>query len=867
MKRANEGDKSILILVGAPHDAFNVVDPDARKLITQWTEMYIKDANVYILPVIRCPTPTGTPTKNSVVCCQRYLRDDLAEIAPDVIICLGKHAAIPFGLDGKESELLNRVYEVAPIRARNKETGGTELRENAHPAKLIITHAPSKFVPDYKIRSSVEAAFRQADRLASNIDIKPPDKYYLIESPEEFEEWVNRHITDKRLNRVVHAFDIETNGRELHPKTKFSADHPPVLRCVSFSWGKGMAICVPYERDPEAYHPILKKFMESNVQFIGHNVSYDYFFLRIVNNILTKNLIGDTMLMASMLNPGKGKYGYGLKPLAAELTDLGGYETDMKSIEDEVEDDPDNPKKKRILVSKWEKVDMEVMAPYNCADADATLQIYHIFYKIMKERNMLVAHWIMSNALIPVGEMEHNGFLIDTEWVKESTKIIEGFVQQYIKEMRDILGMKPDEPDYEWNSPCQLGGILYDILKYPVPEGIMSMPFDQEDGGDPSRPTNDEALSIINTPFTQTVRKYRRASKLLATYFKGYLVNHGLDNRLRADFNLVGTITGRLSSSGDANLQNIPSGMAHTEPGYEDLHDFKAKKAFIPRPGWKIVNADQSQLELRIAGAVSREEKFIKSYKNLIDMHSRNAIVSFGLQIDTTKWEEEAIAKGMKRGTEEFDVYVEREQCRYVKKHYPEERQAAKTVSFGILYGMSKYGLAQNLNANSRESGGKAWTIEECDSLIKKFKQGYPTLTNWQNGLVRHAHKYGYTPTCFGRRRYLPLIDSKVYREKATSERHAINTPVQSAGSDFMMAGIINMHQRLDPEKFIFVATVHDSVVCEVREDYIEEFVQITKECLETPKINGVIIPLCEIMPFVAEFEVGDSYGTMEGYP
>ena len=231
----------------------------------------------------------------------------------------------------------------------------------------------------------------------------------------------------------------------------------------------------------------------------------------------------------------------------------------------------------------------------------------------MKERNMLVAHWIMSNALIPVGEMEHNGFLIDTKWVKESTEIIEGFVRQYIKEMRDILGMKPDEPDYDWNSPVQLSGILYDMLKYPVPEGIMSMSFDQEDAGDPSRPTNDEALSIINTPFTQTVRKYRRASKLLSTYFKGYLVNHGLDNRLRADFNLVGTITGRLSSSGDANLQNIPSGMAHTEPGYEDLHGFKAKKAFIPRPGWKIVNADQSQLELRIAGAVSREEKFIKS--------------------------------------------------------------------------------------------------------------------------------------------------------------------------------------------------------------------------------------------------------------
>ena len=817
--------------------------------------------NVYILPVIRCPTPSGTPTKNSVVCCQRYLREDLAEIAPDVIICLGKHAAIPFGLDGKESELLNRVYEVAPIRARNKETGGTTLLDNAHPARLVVTYMPDKFVEDYKLRSSVEATFRQAERLMQGATSKPPDRYYLIESPEEFEEWVDRHITDKRLNKLVHAFDIETNGRELHPKTDFSAQHPPRLRCVSFSWAPGTAICVPYEDDPEKYHPILKKFMESDVQFIGHNVSYDYFFLRLVNKILTKRLVGDTMLMASMLNPGKGKYGYGLKPLAAELTDLGGYETDMKSIPDTV--DPENPK--HILETKWEKVEMEVMAPYNCADADATLQIYHIFYNIMKERNMLVAHWIMSNALIPVGEMEHNGFLIDTEWVANSTATIENHVKNFVKEMRDAIGMREDEPDYDWQSPCQLGLLLYNVLKYPVP--TVSIFEGDDDAGTVSYPTNDEALSIINTPFTQAVRKYRRATKLLSTYFKGYLVNHGLDKRLRADFNLVGTITGRLSSSGDANLQNIPSGMAHTDPGYEELHDFKAKKAFIPRPGWKIVNADQSQLELRIAGAVSKDEKFIKSYKNLIDMHSRNAIVSFGLQIDTTKWEQEAIAKGLQRGTEEFEVYVEREQCKFVKKQYPEERQAAKTVSFGILYGMSKWGLAQNLNANSRATGGKAWTVEECDSLIRKFKQGYPTLTNWQLGLVRHAHKHGYTPTCFGRRRYLPLIESKVFRDRATAERHAINTPVQSAGSDFMMAGIVNMHQRLDPVKFIFVATVHDSVVCEVREDYVEEFVRITKECLETPKINGKVIPLCNIMPFVAEFEIGDSYGTMEGYP
>ena len=124
-----------------------------------------------------------------------------------------------------------------------------------------------------------------------------------------------------------------------------------------------------------------------------------------------------------------------------------------------------------------------------------------------------------------------------------------------------------------------------------------------------------------------------------------------------------------------------------------------------------------------------------------------------------------------------------------------------------------------------------------------------------------------YTYTCFGRRRYLPLIHSDDYKERGKSARHALNTPVQSAGSDFMMMGVINMHKRLDPQRMRFLATVHDSVVCEVREDYIEEFVRIAKDCLERPKINDWVAPLCNIMPFIAEFEIGDSYGTLEEYP
>ena len=318
--------------------------------------------------------------------------------------------------------------------------------------------------------------------------------------------------------------------------------------------------------------------------------------------------------------------------------------------------------------------------------------------------------------------------------------------------------------------------------------------------------------------------------------------------------------------------------MHKSSPGYEELHEFKVKKAFIPsKPGRLIVNADQSQLELRVAGAVSGEQLFIDSYKYGIDMHSRNALVSFKLydKVKREDWVREAEQQGLKPGTQEFDTFVLKRICQYIKKTYPDERQAAKKVSFGILYGMSKRGLAMQLNKEEVDRENPyAWTYDECDALISAFKQGYPTLISWQNRMKDFAAEHGFTYTYFGRRRPLPGISHKNYRDMTPKEREnhsralrqAINTPIQSCGSDFMMTGVSNARDQLDPSKYKFVATVHDSVVAEVDEDYLDEFCKITKQCLEHPILNGQEIGLCKIMPFIAEFEVGPNYGSLEGY-
>ena len=587
--RLSEEEPIVLILSGAPYSS--TMWANQAKYGEMLKDMIdpLRENGIMVCydSVVRCPTldrmdarfkdVDKEPPVGCIKACVNHVAEVLTRLQPDVIVCLGKAPACIFGIAGKVKSMYNRVYDVSPLAMFDKETCSFDTAKYTRPAKLIVTYTLDQVYEDYTCKDAMTSAFRQAGRLAQGFKAEPPDNYYLIESADEFKTWAKRHMSDVRLSKAVHAFDIETNGRDIHPKTPFSAAHPPKLRCISFSWNKGMAICVPYEDDPEGYYPILKEFMESDIPFVGHNVAFDIYFLKLVNDIHTKVLVGDTMLMAALLNPGRGKYGYGLKPLAAEYTDLGGYETDMKSTEDE-KDAAGN-----IVKSKWEIADMSVMAPYNCADADSTLQIFKIFYeKISKavtvvdsigqvflrkptpyERQprppltvmrMLDAHQVMTKALFPLADMEHNGFLIDREWTDNSRRIIQGLQERFSNELADLRPGELKGKRADWGSPDQISDILTrefgvdmkQIVKDPLVETLINS--EKESVGD-------VVLAAIHNDFTHVLRKWRKASKLLSTYFDGYLVNNGLDGHLRADFNIVGTVTGRLSSSGDANLR------------------------------------------------------------------------------------------------------------------------------------------------------------------------------------------------------------------------------------------------------------------------------------------------------------------------
>lgn len=170
-----------------------------------------------------------------------------------------------------------------------------------------------------------------------------------------------------------------------------------------------------------------------------------------------------------------------------------------------------------------------------------------------------------------------------------------------------------------------------------------------------------------------------------------------------------------------------------------------------------------------------------------------------------------------------------------------------------------------DLNGKTRAQG-REWSAEECQTLIDRFHGNFKVLSRWLKDMQNFASKTGYTYTLFGRRRWLPQIKSPIWKEKSGALRMAINTPIQSLGSDIMMLGIVNIRKMLDPSKAVLVATVHDSVVMEIRNDYMSEALPIMKHCLENPTFRGSRPDFLDIVPLLAEFEVGPKYGTLDGY-
>ena len=409
---------------------------------------------------------------------------------------------------------------------------------------------------------------------------------------------------------------------------------------------------------------------------------------------------------------------------------------------------------------------------YACEDADVTLKLKNILEPQLKENDCDRLFWEIEMPLMPVlAYMERNGVCIDREGLKETSRLYTEEMNRIEQEIHELAGT-----DFNIASPKQVGEVLFDRLK------IVDKPKKTKTG---QYVTSEEVLESLRTkhPVVEKILEHRGLKKLLGTYIDALpkLVNPETGH-IHTSFNQTITTTGRLSSS-NPNLQNIP---VRNEYGKE------IRKAFIPEEGCLFFSADYSQIELRIMAHLSGDEHMIEAFRNGYDIHAATA------------------AKIFKKSLEEVTK---------------EERSKAKTANFGIIYGITAFGLAERMGVSRTEA----------KELIEGYFQTYPKVKEYMNRSIEMAREKGYTETVYHRKCHLRDINSHNAVVRGYAERNAINSPIQGSAADIIKIAMIRIYHRFREEQLRskMILQVHDELNFSVYPEEKEKVQQIVIEEME----------------------------------
>ena len=403
---------------------------------------------------------------------------------------------------------------------------------------------------------------------------------------------------------------------------------------------------------------------------------------------------------------------------------------------------------------------------YACEDADITLKLKNVLEKELEENGVKSLFEEIEMPLVPVlAYMERNGVRIDTEALKETSKHFTERMQAIEEEVHEMAGS-----DFNIASPKQVGEVLFDKLK------IVEKAKKTKTG---QYVTSEEVLESLRGKheIVGKILEHRGLKKLLGTYIDALplLVNPKTD-RIHTSFNQTVTATGRLSSS-NPNIQNIP---IRNEDGKE------IRKAFIPDDGCEFFSADYSQIELRIMAHLSGDPHMIAAFSGGQDIHAATAAKIYKEDIaDVTR----------------------------------EQRSKAKTANFGIIYGISVFGLAERLNVDRKEA----------KELIDGYFENYPHVKEYMDKSIQVAREQGYIETIFKRKRYLPDINSRNAVVRGYAERNAINAPIQGSAADIIKVAMIRIYERFKKEgiKSKMILQVHDELNFSVLPEEKEKVQQI----------------------------------------
>jgi DNA polymerase-1 len=440
----------------------------------------------------------------------------------------------------------------------------------------------------------------------------------------------------------------------------------------------------------------------------------------------------------------------------------------------------------------FNQIGLEEAGPYAAEDADITMRLHQAIWAKLENEPKLKA--LLVDVEVPVAcvlsRMEQQGVLIESQRLRQQSQDLATRIAELEKEVHEEAGEV-----FNLGSPKQLQHILFEKMSLPV---IKKTPK-----GAPS--TSEEVLQelALEFPLPKKLMEYRGLTKLKNTYTDKLpkMINHRT-GRVHTSYHQAITATGRLSST-DPNLQNIP---IRNEEGR------KVRQAFVPREGYKIVAADYSQIELRIMAHLSGDEGLLDAFAHGRDIHKATAAEVFGVTLDEVT---------------------------------TEQRRSAKAINFGLIYGMSAFGLAKQLNIPRHEA----------QKYMDLYFERYPGVLEYMDSTRKGAKEKGYVETVFGRRLYLPDIKASNGARRKGAERAAINAPMQGTAADIIKMAMIKVDDwitSLESDDVLMMMQVHDELVFEIREEHLEEQVKNIVSLMEQAAVLNV--------PLVVEAGVGDNW-------
>lgn len=575
--------------------------------------------------------------------------------------------------------------------------------------------------------------------------------YETIFSDKDLDKWL------KKLKKAdCFSFDLETTSLDY-----MQAE----IVGLSFSVKEGEAAYIPVGHDyldaPKQLdrNKVLEKFKplleDEKVCKIGQNLKYD---MNVLGNydIHMQGIQHDTMLASYVLD----------STLRHNMDDMAVRHLSYSTIHFE---DVAGKGAKQIT---FNQIEVETAAPYAAEDADITLRLHKVLWPQLEQiKSLKKVYKEIELPLLPVlSRMERNGVFLDVAMLEKQS----GQITKRLAELeQDIYKLAGQE--FNIGSPKQLQVILFEKLELPI---ISKTPK-----GQPS--TAESVLQELahDYPLPKLILEYRSLSKLKSTYTDKLPKQvDATTHRVHTSYHQAVAATGRLSSS-DPNLQNIP---VRTEEGR------RIRQAFIAAPGYKMVAADYSQIELRIMAHLSGDKGLLDAFAKGLDVHSATAAEVFGIT------------------TEEVTK---------------DQRRSAKAINFGLIYGMSAFGLAKQLDI----------TRPEAQEYVDLYFKRYPGVKDYMDETKEKAKEQGYVETVFGRRLYLHEINAKNGMRRQYAERTAINAPMQGTAADIIKRAMINLDKEIQTGKLDMrmIMQVHDELIFEIKESQVDDAIKLITEKME----------------------------------